>query len=192
MTDERTNGMLTVLAARRPTWPMPFRAVVVGCVAVLALGTLGAFAGGHLGGDWLVLLVLAVLFVSAEHRDRLFVDETGLSGSIAVATAAAMYFGASGRVGGAFVVCMVGGLYLPHLRRREWSKVVSQRSVLWAFGRGRGLIRSARCGCRRLNSRTRGCGGSDGDRLLGREQRAPLACDDVASRWDTSSRAQLT
>ncbi len=40
-----------------------------------------------------------------------------------MATAAAMYFGALGQVGGAFVVCMVGGLYLPHLRRREWSKV---------------------------------------------------------------------
>ncbi len=123
MTDGRTDGMLMMLEARQPKWPRRFRAVVGGCMAVLAFGIVGALAAGDLYGGWLPLLVLASLFVGAEHRDRLFVDETGLSGSIAVATAAAMYFGADGRAGGAFLVCAVGGLYVPHLRHREWSKI---------------------------------------------------------------------
>lgn len=84
--------------------------------------------------DWSVLLALGALFVVAEHRDRVFTDETGLSGSIAVALAAGFYFGVRGWEGGAFLVCITGGLYLPHLRAKEWAKVAVNAACFGVAG----------------------------------------------------------
>jgi hypothetical protein len=74
--------------------------------------------------EWWSVGALALLFGVAEHRDRVFVDETGLSGSIAVALAAAYFLASEGWVGGAFLCCAVGGLYVPHVRDRAFSKIV--------------------------------------------------------------------
>ncbi|MCJ7437062.1 MAG: hypothetical protein MUP97_04780 [Acidimicrobiia bacterium] len=84
--------------------------------------------------DWGVLLALGALFVVAENRDRVFTDETGLSGSIAVALAAAFYFGVRGWEGGAFLVCITGGLYLPHLRAKEWAKAAGNAACFGVSG----------------------------------------------------------
>jgi hypothetical protein len=73
---------------------------------------------------WAPTFVLAALFVAAEHRDRVFSDETGLSGSIAVALAAAIFFADRGWVGGALICCAAGGAYLPHLRTASIAKIV--------------------------------------------------------------------
>jgi len=89
---------------------------------------------GDARGNWSVLLALGALFVIAESRDLVFVDETGLSGSIAVAVAAGWYFGTIGWEGGAFLVCMMGGLYMPQLRAKEWSKVVVNAASLAISG----------------------------------------------------------
>jgi hypothetical protein len=118
-----TEQKLRALAVRRPTSPARFRVVVSACCVALSVGVALALLARSGHGLWITLLVLGALFVVAEHRDRLFSDETGLSGSIAVAMAAAVYFGANGWVGGSFLVCIAGGLYLPHLRAREWTKI---------------------------------------------------------------------
>jgi hypothetical protein len=118
-----TKKKLKVLASRRPTSPTRFRLVVAASCLVLIVGTAAALSARNGEGLWITLLVLGALFVVAEHRDRLFSDETGLSGSIAVAMAAAVYFGADGWVGGSFLVCIAGGLYIPHLRASEWTKI---------------------------------------------------------------------
>lgn len=71
----------------------------------------------------LPVLVLAALFLVAEHRDRVFTDETGMSGSISVGLCAAMFLGATGWFQAAFFVCGAGALYLPHIRARSWTKI---------------------------------------------------------------------
>jgi hypothetical protein len=84
--------------------------------------------------DWAALLALGGLFAVAENRDRVFTDETGLSGSIAVALAAGFYFGVQGWAGGAFLVCITGGLYLPHLRAKEWAKAAVNAACFGVSG----------------------------------------------------------
>ncbi len=75
-----------------------------------------------------MVAALALLFVAAENRDRVFSDETGLSGSIAVALAAAYFFAAQDWPAGAFVACAAGGLYVPHLRRLDMAKIAVNAS----------------------------------------------------------------
>jgi hypothetical protein len=100
-----------------------FRTLVVAYGVAVVLTT--AFAWLTCGDtEWWLVGALGLLFVLAEHRDRVFVDETGLSGSIAVALAAAYFFASEGWVGGAFLCCALGGLYVPHLRDRAFSKIV--------------------------------------------------------------------
>jgi hypothetical protein len=74
--------------------------------------------------NWWPVIPLGLLFIGAEHRDRLFPDETGLSGSIAVALASACYFADARWIGGAFLVCAAGALYVPHIRQRELPKII--------------------------------------------------------------------
>lgn len=99
--------------------------LLVVSAAVIVSGVLVGIASATTDPtDWIVLIGLGALFVVAENRDRTFPDETGLSGSLVVALCAAAYFGTNGWLGGAFIACLAGGLYLPHLRSREWVKVV--------------------------------------------------------------------
>ena len=73
--------------------------------------------------DMRTLAVLAFLTVVAEHRDRLFGDETSMSGSIVVVMAAVVTFAGNGLLG-PFLCGAVAGLYWPHLRDRAWSKII--------------------------------------------------------------------
>jgi hypothetical protein len=98
--------------------------VAVALYSVAILGFTGTAVLSADGANWSYVLVLAVLFLLAEHRDRVFTDETGLSGSIAVALAAAFLMASEEWVGGAFLCGMAGGLYLPHLRQHAFAKVV--------------------------------------------------------------------
>jgi hypothetical protein len=100
-----------------------FRVVVaVYSAAIAAAAVFAAVTGSD--ADWVPVLLLAALFVLAEHRDRVFTDETGLSGSIAVALSAAYFVASDGWVGGAFIVGAAGGLYVPHLHHRAFSKII--------------------------------------------------------------------
>ncbi len=107
------------------SWRNPrFAAVVV----VYAIGTIAGSAAlaAASGTDrpYTVALVLAMLFVLAEHRDRVYSDETGMSGSIAVGLCAATFAGSQGWYWGSFLICAAGALYLPHIRARSWTKVI--------------------------------------------------------------------
>ena len=130
MTDESTEGVLRVLETRRPKSPTQFHVVVAVYGAILGLGATASLLAGDGQGAVGAVIVLGALFVGAEHRDRLFPNETGLSGSIGVALAASMYFGLRGWGGGAFLVCIAGGLYLPHIRRREFAKIAVNAEAL--------------------------------------------------------------
>lgn len=103
--------------------PRRFRLVVIVSCSVLGAGIVCAIATNE-GQSWLAVVLFGVLCAAAENRDRVFSDETGLSGSVAVALAAAFFFAGEGWIWGAFVSCAVGGIYLPHLRSRSMSKVV--------------------------------------------------------------------
>lgn len=107
-------------------------------VAACAIGTVGVAVAlvGSFGTHRAVgpAIALAGLFVIAEHRDRVYSDETGMSGSIAVGLCAAMFLGEQAWFSGAFFVCAVGALYAPHLRRRAWTRIVVNAMCFGASG----------------------------------------------------------
>jgi len=70
-------------------------------------------------------VVLGALLVLAEHRFVLFGDETSMSGSIIVAIAAVFVFADTSPLAGPMLVASLGGLYLPHLRQRQFSLALS-------------------------------------------------------------------
>ena len=69
------------------------------------------------------LVLFSVLIIVAEHRDRLFGDETSMSASVAVAIAAILVFRESSPLFGPLVCASCAGLYWPHLRVGAISKV---------------------------------------------------------------------
>jgi hypothetical protein len=103
--------------------PGPFRVLVALYSLALVGATVFAIAT-YKAADWAFVLVLGVLFLIAEHRDRVFIDETGLSGSIAVALCASVYLAEQDWPAGALLCCAIGGMYLPHLRERDFSKLI--------------------------------------------------------------------
>jgi hypothetical protein len=101
-----------------------------GTVLLIAGGTI-AFAsltGPVLG--WKPLLVLAPLLVFAEHRDRLFGDQTSASGSIVVAMAAVVAFSSGPWLAGPMLCSALAGAYWPHIRTRAWSRVAVNASSM--------------------------------------------------------------
>ena len=70
------------------------------------------------------LLVLAALVIIAENRDRLFGDETSVSGSIAVGTAAVFVFSSSTPLVGPLVIASCAAIYWPHIRDRQGAKMI--------------------------------------------------------------------
>lgn len=80
--------------------------------AVLALGPLPPLAP---------FAVLAALAVLAEHRFVLFDDETSMSASIIVVVTSVFVFSDTAPFAGPMLVASLGGLYLPLLRRREYT-----------------------------------------------------------------------
>jgi len=134
VTESVAASNLAVLRAHKGASARRFHAVVAVCCTILGVGIATSLVMAPGQRDWGGLLALGALFAVAENRDRVFADETGLSGSIAVALAAALYFGARGWEGGAFLVCIAGGLYLPHLRAKEWAKAAGNAACLGVSG----------------------------------------------------------
>jgi hypothetical protein len=93
-------------------------------VLMVLLFAVGVLAATEPAPDASTLLVLVTLMVLAEHRDRLFDDETSMSGSIVVALASVVAFRESAGLLGPVLCGASAGLYWPHLRERAWSKVV--------------------------------------------------------------------
>ncbi|MFO7591537.1 MAG: hypothetical protein R6X23_11685 [Acidimicrobiia bacterium] len=63
-----------------------------------------------------------------------------MSGSIAVGVCAATYVGAHGWALGAFFICGVGALYVPHLRSRSWTKIIVNMGCFGVSGVAAGLV----------------------------------------------------
>lgn len=95
--------------------------LVAAVVALLALD--GAFGA-------VKLVPLVILMVFAEHRDRLFDDETSMSGSIVVAMASVVALHDVAPVLGPLLCGAAAGLYWPHLRAHAWSKVVINSATI--------------------------------------------------------------
>ncbi len=84
------------------------------------------------------LLPLLVLLVAAEQRDRLFGDETSISGSIVIVMAAVVAFHGQDALAGPMLCGAMAGFYWPHLRDRIFSKV-----AINAFSMGGAAILAA-------------------------------------------------
>jgi hypothetical protein len=69
-------------------------------------------------------VVLALLVVLAEHQFVLFGDETSMSASIIVVVASIFVFADTSPLAGPMLIASLGGLYLPHIRRRDLAKVL--------------------------------------------------------------------
>jgi|GEM_PF-1909518 len=67
--------------------------------------------------------LLAILFFVCENRDRVFPDETGLSGSISVGICASVFYAQSASYSSVILICVAGGIYISHLRSRSWLKI---------------------------------------------------------------------
>ena len=70
-----------------------------------------------------LLALFGASVVWAEHRDRLFGDETSVSGSIVVVMAAVVVFSRNSWLFAPMFCASLAGLYWPHLRRAAWSRV---------------------------------------------------------------------
>src|SRR5260370_31286282 len=124
-----------------------------GAVLLLALCTAGlGIARGHRIG-W-ELLLLGALVVCAEHRDRLFGDETSASGSIVVAMSAIVVFSSGPWLAGPTVCAGLAGAYWPHLRRGAWSRVaVNAASMSLAAATSATIVRVIGSGAHELGAR---------------------------------------
>jgi hypothetical protein len=88
---------------------------------------------------WLALFGATVVW--AEHRDRLFGDETSVSGSIIVVMAAVVVFSRASWLFAPMFCASLAGLYWPHLRRAAWSRVaVNAASMSLAAGAAAGAF----------------------------------------------------
>jgi hypothetical protein len=92
----------------------------VGGVALVAAGALGV---GSRALPITPLVVLIALCVFAEHMVVRHPNGAALSGSVVVALAAVFVFRRDAPLLGPLLVGLAGGLYLPHLRRRQWHLV---------------------------------------------------------------------
>jgi hypothetical protein len=90
---------------------------------VSAIGVVALAVGGNPGVELLPFMVFGLTVVGAEHRDRLFGDETSVSGTIVVAMAAVVGFSRGAWLLGPTTCCALAGVYWPHLRRCAWSRV---------------------------------------------------------------------
>jgi hypothetical protein len=97
--------------------------VFAGVAVLLATATVGVAVVFGNAMHWGELLLLGALLVSAEHRDRLFGDETSASGSIVVAMAAVTVFSNGPWLAGPMMCAGLAGAYWPHLRSHAWSRV---------------------------------------------------------------------
>jgi hypothetical protein len=74
-------------------------------------------------------VVLALLVVLAEHQFVLFGDETSMSASIIVVVASIFVFADTSPLAGPMLIASLGGLYLPHIRRRDLALVTANAAI---------------------------------------------------------------
>ena len=80
--------------------------------------------------SWRTLVLLSALVICAEHRDRLFGDQTSASGSIVVAMAAVCAFSRGPWLAGPMACAAFAGAYWPHIRNGAWSRVAVNASSM--------------------------------------------------------------
>jgi putative nucleotidyltransferase with HDIG domain len=68
--------------------------------------------------------ILGILFAIAENRSVELSNRSSLSASLMIAMTAIVLFNGTAPNLGPLAVGMCGGLYLPHIRKREWRKVL--------------------------------------------------------------------
>ena len=89
----------------------------------LALCAVGVLASNDARLPVTTVVVLAALWVFAEHIVVRHENGAALSGSVVVALAAVFVFRRDAPLLGPLLVGMAGGLYLPHLRERNWQLI---------------------------------------------------------------------
>ena len=103
-------------------------------LAIVSLGlALAVAAVGSIGSPLprvFPVLLLGFTMIGAEHRDRLFGDETSVSGSIAVAMATIFVFAHGAWLSGPMICAALAGCYWPHLKARAWSRVAINASAM--------------------------------------------------------------
>jgi hypothetical protein len=96
-------------------------------LGLAALGTAASIIGISLSDEpsiWIApLVLLSVILVGAEHRDRLFGDGTSVSGSIVVSMASIAVFARGQWLAAPMICSAVAGLYWPHIRTRALSRI---------------------------------------------------------------------
>lgn len=102
--------------------------VMAGAAGVLATA---ALAWDRPGPSWVPFAFLAALFAYAENTALDLPSGGGMSSSFMLVMAAAVIFRAEAAPVGVAAIGLCGGLYLPHLRRGEWRKVIGNAG---AFG----------------------------------------------------------
>lgn len=118
-----------VHAKAQPVRVGPYRMFVAALFAAL-VATLAALAIFEGLPPPELLALFAALVVVAENRDRLFGDETSISGSIAVAVASVVAFRESAPFFGPLACAACAGIYWPHVRERSFDKVIVNASSI--------------------------------------------------------------
>ena len=131
--------------------------------AFLALGfassiaVIAAISGRSLSGY--PLLLFGGTLIVAEHRDRLFGDETSVSGSIVVSMATVLVFASSAWLVGPIVCAAMAGAYWPHLRTRAWSRIgINASAMSLAAAAAAGVFHATWSGTSFLTIRSAGAG----------------------------------
>jgi hypothetical protein len=88
----------------------------------------------------LPIALFGVTMAVAEHRDRLFGDETSVSGSIAVAMATILVFAPGSWLAGPMICASLAGCYWPHIRARAWSRVAINAAAMSLAAAGAAAI----------------------------------------------------
>ena len=99
----------------------------------------------------LPLLLLGGLMAFAENQVVVLPDQSSTSGSCMLYMAAVVVFADSSSLLGPLLVGMCGGLYLPHLRHREFAKLMFNIGNFGLHVRRRSGLQRHRPGGRRVD-----------------------------------------
>lgn len=112
----------------RDWWRNPFRSTAAALGAAgCSVGVLLFLAGAQ--PQWQVVLVLGGLYALAENRDVRLANGSSVSAGFMLAMAGVVVFREEAALLGPFLVGACGGLYLPHIKTRQWAKVITNSSI---------------------------------------------------------------